>query len=519
MQLGKSHVVQKRQRMCGAELLKHMGQEEQLVGFIRRRHFTTWQRWVVVVRRNNMLPFTIVDEISGRAYRVMLHGHLTVGDVVDAFVKHVCQTLQSFARSKWTVEHQMFDEVTGIRMPCHVDLDLEVGELAEHGTLSSTGRYKLRLSHKDDDLLETSSDLDVVVDGDYQEFFTVENPDVRPVKLVDPGDMELWRRLLNRLWARRMFLIVAGLFIYFLVFAYKIQNPLVPVIAALVVVLLCTLSNVEYVAGTIFFLVIGSICVWTTVVHDFKLGLYLCVSWSFLAACLVAKNFKEEIAPYTMFAFWVFTGAYWPGVVFEAPIGACALILAVYTVVFLFSYKVVYRMCERPYLAMFLYSLLLMPAFYIPMNAARDWPGWRGEKPTSGQVLGIAALLSALGVIGTFVIAKLNGVDFIPDKLTGDGWVALAYVIAVSWQIACLTTTLALTLEFKDKGLVPKYFQACFMSFLQDFMFNEPIKVICLGQAGPLLKTFLKVGAGKGITAILMESGILPMLKKLLFGS
>eukprot|EP01062_Namystynia_karyoxenos_P060504 TRINITY_DN5211_c0_g1_i8.p1 TRINITY_DN5211_c0_g1~~TRINITY_DN5211_c0_g1_i8.p1 ORF type:complete len:840 (+),score=262.53 TRINITY_DN5211_c0_g1_i8:381-2522(+) len=481
---------------------------------VARFRFQAWRKWMLE-RRLNVLPVKLVDEGSGRCYPVSLHHRLTVRQVAEAFVLHVSCSMHGFDPTRWLVSHKMPDGVGALRV-FTVPMEMTIGELGLHGYCRSS-YYKLRIAYADEEFDEVDSQYDREAADPVQQFFDVRDATADPVELRPPDmDRSLLQRAWMRLWRRRMFLVVAGLFLYFLSWAYEIEDPWVCVAAAVGVLAICTISRVELVCAIIFFLGVGSIFLWVALRHSFRVGLYLLITWGMGALCLAARQWRRRIAPVLIGAFWVFTACYFPRIIYEAPAGPCVLLPFFTAASYLAFYKIMYQKMDMPYLTNYLFSVFQIPLFLLVLHGIPTGEWGDIEEPTVGQTIGISASLAVGGMIATFCVAKLNGVNHIPDRLEGLRWVVLAYAVAFTWQAICLLLVLSLSFEFNDRNLIGSFWLACVISALQDILINEPIKVLLLTQATPLLKNFLKVAAGRGVTSFLESTGVLQAIRQLI---
>eukprot|EP00662_Eupelagonemidae_sp_cell21_P047517 gene47517-919_t len=79
-----------------------------------------------------------------------------------------------------------------------------------------------------------------------------------------------------------------------------------------------------------------------------------------------------------------------------------------------------------------------------------------------------------------------------------------------------LWMVLSLGLEIKRDGKLGAYYSKD--SLTLDLFFNEPVKVLLLAQWGPVMKTIMKVWAGKLVTFALQEAGLMDLWRELLRG-
>eukprot|EP00662_Eupelagonemidae_sp_cell21_P009599 gene9599-24478_t len=116
-------------------------------------------------KESALVPFMLVNTASGRAFRVLLHPALRVGDVATAFAESVAKGIGLQDGARLRCEHKRL----------YVDPDCTVADVVAAGSRSFPGdAFKLRITFADDTRTDVDSQLDMSVHDDVQRFFDVD---------------------------------------------------------------------------------------------------------------------------------------------------------------------------------------------------------------------------------------------------------------------------------------------------------------------------------------------------------
>eukprot|EP01062_Namystynia_karyoxenos_P076840 TRINITY_DN760_c0_g1_i6.p1 TRINITY_DN760_c0_g1~~TRINITY_DN760_c0_g1_i6.p1 ORF type:complete len:414 (+),score=148.81 TRINITY_DN760_c0_g1_i6:64-1305(+) len=411
-------------------------------------------------------------------------------------------------------------------------------DVVVHGAPDPDGRFRLRISFADDTMTDVDSGLDVVMREDIQEYFAVDPNSIGAdggLRLLEPPKPPLHKRLWTAFTSRwRPALVITAIVLLFH-FAPLWPCPchLAASFGVLVVLLGLLFSDVDnsVIAATILLILFGVIALVVTLNYTQTFGIFLCVTWLFTAVSIGLAGLQEFVPkyrwiaklalPYVLGAYWVALVVYYLEFEYGAPPYATSAAVALLVPLFAFCHFFLQKRIKWKYTAMLVYVTGAVGLLATSLLAI-DWPedhwqlrqGVRGP-PEAFEAVILIITLYGFGLAVVFATFKLKGGEIIPEQLSSN-WAVGTFAICWALHCICLWMVLSLALEFHREGRLWKYFFTVATAYLQDIMFNEPIKVLLLTQFGPVVKTLMKVGAGKVVRFALEESGLMKLWMGLL---
>eukprot|EP01062_Namystynia_karyoxenos_P001127 TRINITY_DN1038_c0_g1_i9.p1 TRINITY_DN1038_c0_g1~~TRINITY_DN1038_c0_g1_i9.p1 ORF type:complete len:3534 (+),score=621.24 TRINITY_DN1038_c0_g1_i9:396-10604(+) len=488
--------------------------------------FNLWLRRVLA--RTGLVHCTLVNSITGRCYDVDLHPLLQLGVVAEAFATHAVRSDVGLTKTeqRFRCEHQ------GL----YVALEDYVADIAVHGYRSANGRFKIRISFVDDTMTEVDSDLDVPGDADVQEFFKVDPDSLGgKVRLLPPVLPPWYQRVLQRVRGRWRAALIVTLIVAFFYLANNWPCPcnigiVIGAWAVLMGLLYCD-APVESLVIIALGLVLGFLALFVFLVANKTFGAFLMLTWVFAVLSVGMselqhkrpkyKPYTKPVVPYVLGTYWVALCFYFTRIEYGAPWYASVVCISFLPPLFWFCRYKLQREWGRKYLAMLVFVTGAVLALAISLLAipwsTSEWSERRERQgpPERFEAIVLIVTLWVFGAGVAFAVFKMAGLDMIPEQL-GATWALTTFIVAMVAHWAAIFVILSLALEFHREGRLRIYYNAVITAYVQDILFNEPIKVLFLTQFGPVMKTLMKVGAGKVVRYVLVETGIFELWMRLL---
>eukprot|EP00663_Eupelagonemidae_sp_cell21sb_P001116 gene1116-1457_t len=338
------------------------------------RIFLPWLRCTTVRMRREqpqLVPFCLVDGVTGRGCDAMMHPRLLIGDVATAFATHVSNGIgMRMEGQRLRVEH----------MGLYVHMEDTIADVVDCGRKSRRGRYRLRITFHDDTRTDCDSEKDVddflnahARAGDVQQYFTVDPASLEglgPVRLLPPPGKPLKEILLGRLQSRwkASFMFAALLLFFWGVPYYPCPCQVWIIVLVWVAANVAVFSDLpnDVLMAVFIAAAFGCLALWVTLNVSVAFGAFLFVTWALAVAAAVLnalprlwphrKEQTDAVLPYLLGLYWVILAVFYLEFEYGAPMYMTITIIVMIVATFLVCHRVLNMRWGWVYIPMLVYS-------------------------------------------------------------------------------------------------------------------------------------------------------------------